>query len=274
MTWLRRIEKTLDQRLRAAFGGGRENAREAIELYREVLEEVSRRTTPGIRGTPIFPFNRIRIALKAEHAERKATLDAIFAPGQLANDVLTCLKESCATAPADLAVEIRFNAEQGDEINLAFERVDEPVIATEPVDTPPAITFPARIPIRLITVAGISSCPEFELEGTSVYIGRGFDVIDAAGRTVRRNNLFFTEEDTPAVGVAINASVSRAHAHLLLDPSSGGWRIYDDGSSFGSSVFRHGRRIDVPAHAVRGVGLQPGDEIWLGNACVRFETGL
>jgi hypothetical protein len=260
MTLLQQIEKTLDQQLRAAFGGGRENGREAIELYREVLEEVSQRTTPGPRGEPVFPFNRIRIALKTEDAERRAVLETIFSAGQLANDIRACLKENRASAPSGLAIAIEFSAEQPKEMELSFELAEAPTVPEAP--TPP------RIPARLVTLVGTSSAAEFELDADSLQVGRGPQVIDSAGRTLRRNGFFFLDEEASE----INTSVSRAHAHFLFDAASGGWRIYDDGSTFGTAIFRNGRRIEVPAHGTRGVGLHEGDEIWLGNACLRFET--
>jgi hypothetical protein len=263
MTVLRQIEKTLDYRLRAAFGGGRKNAQEAIELYREVLEEVSQRIAPGPRGAPVFPFNQIRITFKVDDLERRAVLETIFQPGQLTTDIRACLNEGRASVPPDLVIEITANDEQPDEMHIAFDRVESPAAAT-----PQAAAF---IPLRLMTLAGSSSNPEFHLDADSLHIGRGPEVIDAAGRTVRRNGLFF-HDDVAADGPAVNATVSRSHAHLLRDAASGDWRIYDDGSSFGTSVFRSGRRIEIPAHASRGVRLQPGDELWLGNARLRLET--
>ena len=83
---------------------------------------------------------------------------------------------------------------------------------------------------------------------------------------MRRNELFFPEAAHEA-----NPSVSRSHAHLTFE--AGDWRIFDDGSSIGTTLFREGRRIDVPAHAGRGVALRPGDEIYLGQVRLRFETG-
>ena len=52
---------------------------------------------------------------------------------------------------------------------------------------------------------------------------------------------------------------------------AGDYRICDDGSEFGTRVFRDGRPIDVPAGNRRGEKLRPGDEIYLGRACLRFE---
>jgi pSer/pThr/pTyr-binding forkhead associated (FHA) protein len=66
-----------------------------------------------------------------------------------------------------------------------------------------------------------------------------------------------------------NGTVSRQHAHIRRE--DGQYRVADDGSEFGTRVFRDGRSIEVPAGNRRGERLRPGDEIYLGRACLRFE---
>jgi hypothetical protein len=122
-------------------------------------------------------------------------------------------------------------------------------------------------PARLVTLLGVSSEPEFMLDRQSINLGREEEICDTLGRTIRRNELFFPEAAHEA-----NPSVSRSHAHIRFDAPSGDWRIFDDGSSIGTTLFREGRRIDVPAHAGRGVALRSGDEIYLGQVRLRFET--
>ena len=63
--------------------------------------------------------------------------------------------------------------------------------------------------------------------------------------------------------------MSRKHAHIRVDGSD--YRLCDDGSEFGTRVFRDGRSIEVPAGDRRGEKLRLGDEIYLGRACLRFE---
>ena len=87
---------------------------------------------------------------------------------------------------------------------------------------------------------------------------------DAEQRVTRRNDVVFEEGDDEA-----NATVSRRHAHIRQD--DGDYRLCDDGSEFGTRVFRDGRSIEVPAGNRRGEKLRPGDEIYLGRACLRFE---
>jgi hypothetical protein len=270
MSLLRRIEKSLDQRLRSMFSGGDDEpgAREAVELYRDALDQIASRATAGKRGDRIFPFNLITIEFRAEDAERKAVLETLFDPGQFGDDVQATLKEERITPPADLTVSVKYPEDALVEMRVICERAK-----TEPV---PVVTHvvPAAVvvelhPARLLTITGVSSSPEFLLERPRINLGRAAEITDALGRTIRRNELFFPEQAHEA-----NPSVSRSHAHIAFDASSGDWRIFDDGSSIGTTLFRQGRRIDVPPHASRGVALRPGDEIYLGQVRLQFEPGV
>lgn len=249
MSLLRRIEKSMDQRLRSIFSGGGDEpgAREAIELYRDAMEQIAARATVGKSGQRMFPFNLITIELMAENSERKAVLETLFDPGQLVEDIRATLKEERVKPPEELTIAVRYPAEAIVDLRVICERSEQ---------------LPASmIPARLTTPTG-----EFEITQPRINIGREKEVVDSLGRPIRRNELFFPEESDEA-----NASVSRAHAHIRFDPASGEWRIYDDGSSLGTSLFRDGRRIEVPAHTSRGVALRAGDEIYLGQVRLRFE---
>jgi hypothetical protein len=261
MSLLRRIEKSLDQRLRSIFSGGRDEpgAREAIELYRDAIEQVASRATVGKRGDRVFPFNLIAIELRAIDSERKAILETLFDPAQLGDDIRAALKEERIAPPHDLTIAVRYPEEAPVEMRVICERAEKPAIVAEVI---------VPVPMRLTTLAGVSSAANFALDRAHVNLGREREVLDAMGRAIRRNELFFKEDAHEA-----NASVSRSHAHIDFDAASAEWRIYDDGSSLGTVLFRAGRRIDVPAHASRGVALRPGDEIYLGQVRLKFDAG-
>ena len=86
-----------------------------------------------------------------------------------------------------------------------------------------------RAAMRLVALNGAPSIAPFLLERAHVNLGRESEVVDSLGRAIRRNDLFFPEDTHEA-----NGSVSRSHAHIRFDGSSGEWRIYDDGSSLGT----------------------------------------
>jgi FHA domain len=262
MAFLKQIEKALDQRLRSIFGGsGSEpGAREAVELYRDALDQISARASVGKRGDRIFPFDLIRIELMATTPERKAVLETLFEPGQMVDDIRASLLEERVTAPRELAVQIHFPPEAAAELRVICEKA-----AGQLPESREQAGIPAT-PAKLIAKSGVASAEIFSVERPHVNIGRVPEVVDSVGRPVRRNDLHFPEGADEA-----NSTVSRSHAHLRFDSAGGEWRIYDDGSSLGTSIFREGRRIEVPAHASRGVALRPGDEIYLGQACLLFE---
>jgi hypothetical protein len=100
-----------------------------------------------------------------------------------------------------------------------------------------------------------------ELSKLRIYIGRLPEVLDAQGRPVRRNDI-----------VLDHSTVSRAHAHIEWDAGSGEYRLFDDGSSYGTGIVHDGRLVNVPAGAGRGIRLHPGDELYLGQARVRIDA--
>ncbi len=258
MSFLRRIEQTLDQRLRGIFG---KSSNEAIELYRDALDQIGARATVGKRGR-IFPFDVIKIELRAADAERKTVLEALFDPAQMIDDIKSTLLAERVTAPEKLALMVHYPGDAATDLRIVCEKTAHEPEAAPPLP-PPEMPL---IPVLLRTLEGTSSETVFIADRPRINIGRERDVVDSLGRAVRRNDLFFPEGADEA-----NASVSRSHAHIRFDGHSGEWRIYDDGSTLGTSLFRNGRRIDVPAHAPRGAKLLPGDEIYLGQARLRLE---
>jgi predicted component of type VI protein secretion system len=69
----------------------------------------------------------------------------------------------------------------------------------------------------------------------------------------------------------VNQSVSRRHAHIAYEPTSGGYRLRDDGSVRGTSVVRKGSTVTVPPGSL-GVRLRTGDELVLGEARLRIRV--
>jgi FHA domain len=259
MSLLRRIEKAMDHRLRAIFSGGSEEpgAREVIELYREALDLIAARVTVGKRSERLFPFNSITIELMAKNPERKAVLEALFDAGQLVTDICATLNEERATPPADLAVMVHYPEDAGTELRVFCEKTEKPVVPATPKGARAVEIKPARLSTPSL---------EFTLDRPIINLGRENEVLDTAGQVIRRNDLFFPRAEFEA-----SETVSRRHAHIRFDQEGGDWRIFDDGSSLGTCLFREGRRIDVPGHASRGVALRDGDEINLGQVRLQFE---
>ena len=251
MSFFSQIEKTIEREFRRwtekAFGPAQSD--ELLLLHRAILEEVENQIQTAHRGQRIFPFNRLQVRLVSTDPARRALLQAAFEK-RLEQDLRELLGGAGCPIPRGFAVTIE-TAESGPKgFEVRYENADE--------RRPSA-------PARLLVVRGKAGQESFLLEKERTNIGRRAELTDALERVVRRNDLVFEEGADEA-----NASVSRGHAHIRRDPDTSEYRICDDSSEYGTRIFREGRSIEVPPGA-RGERLKPGDEIYLGRACVRFE---
>ena len=98
-------------------------------------------------------------------------------------------------------------------------------------------------------------------------LGRGGDVRDRRNGLIRTNQIAFYDNSDQA-----NRSVSRRHAHILWDEDRAEFRLYDDESVHGTCIVRRGKTLRAMPGA-RGVRLQTGDEITLGEARLRIKFG-
>lgn len=237
---------------------------EPVEVRRGILDDVEDMVRAAGRSRRVFPYNRLRVQVLAPDAAAKAALQAVLGGG---DDLQAAIRErlrdiGCAV-PDDLEVRlllVRKRAAAWPPARawyVAGERVEP----ARPPATPAAAAGEART--QLVVVKGIAGRRAFPLRGERVNIGRQADVLDRDRRVVRRNQVVFEDADE-----AINQTVSRAHAHIRIS-ASGECRLFDDRSSYGTRVFRGGETIAVPAGASRGVRLRDGDEIFLGQACLR-----
>ena len=248
------IEKTMERGFRRfaerMFGPAQSD--ELLLVHRAILEEIAGKVQTVARGKHVFPYPRVTVTLASADADRRALYQAAFGDeGRLEKDIRETLEGVECEVPRGFAVEVK-TAEAGDHpftIEYGMERAAAPVAS--------------HAPGRLTVVKGKTDQPDYVLEKARVNIGRMGELTDADQRVVRRNDIVFAEGDEA------NATVSRKHAHIRLE--AGEYRICDDESEFGTRVFRDGRSIEVPAGNRRGEKLRPGDEIYLGRACLRFE---
>jgi hypothetical protein len=258
MSLFSEIEKTIERGFHrfAERMFGPADSNELLLLHRAILAEVEGKVQIVARGRRVFPFARVVVTLVSAEAERRTILQAAFGE-RLGADIREAMAGSDCELPRGFSVEVR-TAEAG-------LRAFETEYSVEPVraQTAAHAATPAATG-RVILVKGKTGSPEYTLGKARTNIGRMPELTDADHRMVRRNDVVFEEGADEA-----NATVSRKHAYIRLD--AGDYRLCDDGSEFGTRVFRDGRSIEVPAGDRRGEKLRPGDEIYLGRACLRFE---
>ena len=275
------IERGFQRWTERLFGAA--DASELMLTHRAILAEVEGRIETLARGRRVLPFAHLTVTLVSADANRRAILETAFGE-RLEADIREALEAAACEVPRGFSIEVRA-AESGPN-PFEIEYATPPAKKTEPKATAPATkatapatkatasatpaTVPATMetapatPPRLAVLKGKTDRPEYLLEKVRTNIGRMAELTDSEHRVIRRNDIVFEEGADEA-----NATVSRRHAHIRLD--DGDYRLCDDESEFGTRVFRDGRAIEVPAGNRRGERLRPGDEIYLGRACLRFQ---
>lgn len=256
-----RIEKQLEK-----LAARRQVVRQPVEVRRAILDDIEDLAEPAGRSRRVFPFNKVTVEILAPDAPRRAAMTAVLdADGGLAAAIDRRLQEAGTERPADLDVEVKLvraagaRWEKGKPFRLVCER-------REPTRAVRATEASARCAqAQIVVLTGETTRKQFTLTGERTNIGRLAEVLDRERRVVRRNQVVFLDSQHPA-----NQTVSRAQAHILSVPPAG-FQLFDDRSSYGTRVFRGGRTIAIPSGSPKGVRLRSGDEIYFGQASVRFE---
>ena len=256
MSLFSEIEKTIErgfqrftERMFGPAGGN-----ELLLLHRAILGEIESKVQTMARGRRVFPFAHVMVTLVAAEPEQRNILQAAFGE-RLWSDIREALEGSDTELPRGFTVDVR-TAEAGiGEFEIAYGAA--PVKAADAA----VVEMPAA---RLVVVKGKAERAAYPLDKARTNLGRLQELLDADQRVLRRNDVVFEDGADEA-----NASVSRKHAHIKRE--EGSYRLVDDGSEYGTRVFREGRSIEVPPGDRRGEKLRAGDEIYLGRACLRFE---
>ena len=264
----RRLESTIARRFdRAAREAVGAVAREPLEIVHLVVDAVEHEIQPGGRGKRVFPFNSITLSVLAPSREERARFEAVLAGELPLRDRIVEHLRSKSCAIDDLTLDVAYVAKapkdwRHPQFTLAFARVTR-----APAKEAPRETAFARI--DLTVVRGTAERKTYSFAAKRIDLGRCAEVRDTRNRLIRTNQVAFVEGSGE-----VNQSVSRRHAHLAYEPTSGAYRLRDDGSAHGTSVIRNGTTVAVPPGSL-GIRLRTGDELVLGDARlrIRFDDG-
>jgi len=257
-----RIARTVD---RAAQHVLKPDGREPLETMHALVDAIEEEVQPAGRDTRVFPFNRIKVSVVAPTREARARFEAVFDGEPPLQQRIVERLESAGCDVSTLAVKVVYVSEAkpewgGSEYHVDFDRVAVAAALPEPVR-------PAISRIRLVVVAGTAEQSQYSFAMARIDLGRCAEVRDQRRRLLRTNHVAFADTDAPP-----NRSVSRRHAHIRYAIDVREYRLYDDGSEQGTGELRSGRTIAVPPGS-RGIRLQSGDEIVLGEARLRVALG-
>jgi len=249
-----RVEQAVSRLLRQVFGG---DERHFIEVRRAILDEVESRVQPMGDGVREFPFNHLVVSLLERNDDRRYFYESAFIDGgRLKVEIIKRLGQSGVRLPPRLDLDFNFVTEaatgwRSPDFHVEYKR---------------SAARRARPLARLTVLKGDAERGAYVIDKRDFNIGRTVEALDKGGHIERRNDLVFIDNDTP-----VNRSVSRMHAHLWYDEQAGAYRLCDDNSARGTSIFREGKQTDVPRNNPRGLQLRSGDEIFFGEAHVRWE---
>jgi FHA domain len=264
MDFLRRaraLEAKLAGTLDRTVGGlVRSGAREPLEIVHAIIEAAQEEIQASGRGRRVFPFNTIAVTVLAPSRDARARFEAVLADGlPLRDRILARLGPACHVDALELTVAYESKPRKqwrNPEFHIEFARVDRPASRGPEPDAP--------LRLELTVLHGTAERRTYTLPVSARFdLGRCAAVRDSRHRLIRTNHVAFLERAGD-----VNQSVSRRHAHISFEPLSRSFRVHDDGSEHGTGIVRNGRTLAVPRGA-RGVRLESGDEIVLGDARVR-----
>jgi len=261
MSRLEKLEHRIDQKLRNVLRSSSPNQqREAIEVYRAILDEVTSRIDALPRGRRNFAYSRVCIQVLLPNPERRRSYELVFIEADpLTRDIKDRFEENKVDYPARFKVDVEL-------VDSLPPDVSERGFDVSYSDSPASALGPVTSPIQLTVLVGNAEKSQYEFAKQRINMGRLAEVLDADMRTVRRNDIAFKDDSS-----AENSTVSRAHAHIEHDTGTHRFRLFYDGSSRGTTVIRDGSVIPVPQGNSKGILLQPGEELVLGKVRIRFE---
>ena len=255
---LLKAEQNIRKRVENAFGHGM--AQTPLEVRRGILEQIEARIVIDAGGNR-FPYGKVVVTLQPPTATAAEIFQTAFLQDEsLKSDIVDKLKDSQAQYPNEMEISVGLRQVPDAAPEQPFPLFQLDFIKPGPLRKP-------EIPeTRLVIVKGSAESPEYMLKRERILVGRLLEVLDREGRMVRRNDVVFLDN-----GDDVNSTVGRAHARIWLDLEKREFRIIDEASRYGTRIIRDGRSIEIPGGNTRGIRLRSGDEIYFGQACLRFE---
>jgi hypothetical protein len=257
------LTRAVEQKAREWSKSG---AREPLEIAQAIVDTVAERLEPAPRGRYVFPFNRLHASIVAASRDDRARFAAVLdSEPTLRERIAARLRDAgCATDGIQIAVSYvpRSSAAWSTpEYHVDFARVALPPVEAAPAQAP--VAQEGARDLHITIVHGTAEQPTYVFALPRVNLGRCAEVRDSLSRLIRTNHVAFVD-----VAGNANHSVSRRHAHIEYVAGARHYRIRDDRSAQGTSIMRDGRMVPVPAGS-RGIRLESGDELVLGEARVR-----
>jgi len=227
---------------------------EPIEIREAILNEIEENLVKPVGDGRRRLCNRIRITLLSPVADKRNLLRRNLSAGTGLKDRIV---SRCAALNVEVPDSLIVSIEDGidlDSQNALGFRIEG---STEDPPRQPAAR--AKTPCLVMLATGET----IQISSNIFRIGRERQPKDRSGRPKPENQLHFGENET---------TVSRQHAAIRFDESTGAYRLWDVGSTQGTRIVREDGEIDV-ARSSRAPGerLRHDDLIYFGKVGVQFQ---
>jgi len=244
-----------------------ERTLEPLELRTRLLDKIEA-SLKRFRSARPLPFNRITTHILAPASSDRLTYEAAINTLSPPFDqaVLHRLHDAGFDVPGDLRIKTSIHSRPPQHLAAVFEEA-----GTIYVDLKQQT---ARTTATITVVKGVAEKPRYRIRSNErVNIGRLREVLeDRYGHVIRRNDIAFVDHNAATLegeNRDVNETVSRRHARIEFDARAGLFVLINEQGA--TSVSR--RSFPQPVRvAHQAVPLQDGDLIYLGRACLRFET--
>jgi hypothetical protein len=255
-----KAKQNISAHIEDAMGLG--SAKTVMAIRQGILDQVESKIVSSTDGKK-FPFGKAIVRLQPQtEAQRNSFEKAFLNQGTLRADILQKLADSQARYPGEFEaiIEIRHGVDSARAQSSPRPLFEMDFIKHDSVRK-------QEIPeTKLVVTKGTADRAEYRIKKERILIGSLSEVLDREGRMVRKNDVVF-----PNNGGEINSSVGYSHARIWFDFAKGEFCILDEVSRYGTRIVRDGLTIEVSSGDTNGIRLQSGDDIYFGQAGIRFE---
>lgn len=238
-----------------------------LEIRYEMVELVEQTLRPHRRRGVILPYNLALIHIVAETPQEQQKFVAAisdFSPS-LQDAVLEKLISGRFNLPEDFQVDVLIYPEVPAKIADAFTETKVYVELAKRT----AATMVGTVTV----IKGLTSQSVYKLQTNQAYnIGRLGEITNQRGHLSRENQIYFIDPNSLPMSDpnrSINDTVSRMHGKIQFDNKKSKFVYYNEKGT--TNFFRTGYTSSRKLATGQSVALEPGDVLYLGSACIRFD---
>lgn len=238
-----------------------------LELRIRLLDELETALKPHRSERPL-PFNRLSVHILPKTGRHRTLYESAVESLEptFSKAARDRLREAGFSVRPEMSIKTQFYTRAPKRLQREFEAFGEVYVELQ--------QQAARTSALLTVLEGYAEQETYRIKSANpINIGRLREVVDDRyGQVVRTNQVAFLDPEDELVGEddkVINETVSRKHARIEYNEHAGAFVLHNQAgrTSIGRQGFPQPVRVGK-----QPVSLEHGDLIYLGRACLQFET--